>query len=115
MDEIKKYWRDKVTQILTWGTTVFIAISVWSLTESEKFELGSMADNLSTGNKLRAIGLFIFVFIFSIGWFRIIQWIYTNHLSGEIDGTVIPWKPIKYYVITIGCLLFVIASLLSFG
>ena len=40
MNEVKNYWRDKVTQLLLWGTTVLVVVSGWSIKDSERFELG---------------------------------------------------------------------------
>lgn len=116
MDEIKKYWRDKVMQLLGWGTAAFVAVAVWSIDKSDKFELGPLADDTSDlGNIIRAIALLLFAIAFGPTWFHAVRWIYARHLSQKIDDTVLPWKPVRNYTIIISGMLLMVAILVAFG
>lgn len=116
MDEVKKYWRDKVMQLLSWGTAALIAVAGWSIKESQKFEIGPLAGQKEDlGNVIRAIALLLFAVVFSLAWFSAVRWIYTRHLSQDTDATVLPWKSVRNYVIFIVCILLLVSCLVTFG
>ena len=114
MDESKKYWRDKVAQLLGWGLAALVTISAWSLNESELFELGPLAGNThDLGNVIRAVVLLLFAVTFPFVWFGVIRWIYTTRLSEGIDDTVLPWKFVKSFVVLVSFLMLMVSALVA--
>jgi len=116
MDEVKKYWRDRLLQLLGWGTAAVAALAAWSIDKTEAFELGPLASqSCDYGNGIRAVALLLFSVGFGVGWYRSIAWIYRVHLSHDTDATVIPQRATKAYAALITTTLIVIALLMSLG
>jgi len=115
MTEQQKYWRDKVSQVLGWGTAALLVVAGWSLEHTDQFEIGPWADQIKPGTALNAIGLIAFALIFSIGWVRSLKWIYDNHLVNCTDSTILPRSAVDRYAKLVGSLLVVVALLLSLG
>jgi len=83
---------------------------------TEKFELGPCAEGTAEfANRMRAIALLIFVIVFCLCWYLAVKWIYDRHLSNETDGTVLPYKTVRNFVLVIGCTLFIVSCLVAFG
>jgi hypothetical protein len=115
MNDVKKYWRDKVMQLLGAGTGVLIAVAGWSLTETEKFEIGPWAENKNFGTVLRAIALLLFSGAFGLAWLWATHRIYRRYLSDDVDETVLPWPSVRSYIILVGTALLIVSTLVSFG
>ena len=103
-------------QLLGWGTAALVADAGWSVTVSEKFEIGPRASGSNDpGNVIQAIALLLFAVVFGLAWFNAVRWIYGRHLSRDTDDTILPWKPVRNYVIIIACTLLIVSSLTAFG
>lgn len=94
MDEVQKYWRDKVMGLIQWSTTIYVLIVGWSVTNHEKFEFcadpsKSGADNRD--NLVRAVWLFGGSIVFGVALPIIVHLIYKKFLPADkTDETVLP-------------------------
>jgi amino acid permease len=93
MDEVQKYWRDKVMGLFQWGITIYLLILGWSLTYHDKFEfcrdpMKTFAENRD--NRVRAWSLFVGSIVFGVALPLVIHLIYKNYLSERTDDTVLP-------------------------
>ena len=103
-------------QLLTGGFAVLVVIAGWSISETEKFELGPFADNNEDrGSVLRAVALILFVASFVLAWFKSVKWIYTRHLSSDTDGTILSWKIVRKYMLIISLIIIIITLLVTLG
>ncbi|MEO3715469.1 hypothetical protein [Roseateles flavus] len=105
MDEIGKYWRDNVTKLLAWGTTILGLVGGTAIYHSHDFSLLRGGDR----EHIRSWILLAFAFGFTIAWFRGVRWIYLTHLAGEVDATVLPWKAVRAYLWAVCSCMWVLA------
>ena len=101
MDAVKIYWRDIVTSILKWAIGIYLLIAGWSIDKHAEFEL---AWPLDTEAGLRALGLIVWTTVFVVGLPVIVARIYSQHLSGEVDATVLPRRTALTICMVVGAL-----------
>lgn len=93
MDEVQKYWRDKVMGLFQWSITIYLLIVGWSITYHDKFEFcadpsKSSADNRD--NLCRAISLFVGSIVYGVALPTLVHLIYKKFLpKDKTDETVL--------------------------
>jgi hypothetical protein len=114
MDSTKVYWRDTLVKWLGWGSGVLAVFAGWAVEKAHLFEIGPWADGKAErGSELLGASLLAFTAFFSVGWMAGARWICRTHLSEGIDGTVLPWKYVRFYVHLVVGLLWTVASLVA--
>jgi hypothetical protein len=84
MTDVKKYWRDRVVNLLQAATGLFFLFAGWGLSSSSEFNIGGNREQ-----RLAAYGLLICTGIYSILFPWAIIYIYKKFLTGEKDETVL--------------------------
>jgi hypothetical protein len=118
MDEVQKYWRDKVMGIFQWSIALYILLAGWSLTLHEKFELcrdNKLPDSVNNDNFIRAISLISMCTIYGIAFPLIVRFIYRRFLpKDKVDATVLSYRLALIGSISISALIIINAVLTSY-
>lgn len=114
MNESRKYWRDKVTQLLGWSTGLVAVFAGWALDSPEKFELGILWSTfVDVGDFIRAVALILFSVCVAVALPTFIRIIYRRFLVAEIDETVLPYKFARAYALVVSMLIMLIAVIMG--
>jgi hypothetical protein len=114
MNESRRYWRDKVTQLLGWSTGLVTLVAGWALDKPEKFELGILwSSRNDAGDIIRAVALIIFSVCVAVALPMFIRVIYRRFLVAEIDETVLPYKFARAYALAVSMLILLIAVIMG--
>ncbi|OLE51388.1 MAG: hypothetical protein AUG51_23095 [Acidobacteria bacterium 13_1_20CM_3_53_8] len=118
MDEVQKYWRDKVMGLFQWSLTLYLLLAGWSITYHDKFELcadstKSIADNRD--NFIRAVSFISMSLMYGIALPLLVRHIYQKFLPKEkIDATVLPYRVALTTSMVLAFLIFLLAFLTSY-
>jgi len=118
MEEVQKYWRDKVMGLLQWSITIYLLILGWSVTYHDKFEFcadktKSYAENRD--NLVRAISLFGGSLLFGIALPTLVHLIYKHFLPRDkVDETVLPKAVLMTFSVTLAVLLIIVSFLTGY-
>ncbi len=111
MNEVKKYWRDKITSLLQWGSALCVLLSGWAIQSQEKFKL--MGSWPAQKNEiLAAIGLLAVSILLAPLLPLAVWYIYKHFLSTDIDETVLPYRFAMTFAIVLPLLALIIAVLI---
>ena len=111
LNEIQKYWRDRLMELLAWGTALLLLVAGWSVSEHDAFEFfGACATN---GSRIRAAALILFSCVYTVAWRRAIRWVFRTHLDRDVDGTVLPRKYVERYSTVLGAMLITLSILMG--
>lgn len=111
MDEVKKYWRDRVFNLLQWGTALFILFVGWAVSGDYKiFKIASGSKEHITA----AVGLLVASLCYVPLLPVAIKYIYRNHLSEGLDKTVLPYGFARTCACILSALPLIVAALMIF-
>jgi hypothetical protein len=114
MNESRKYWRDKVTQLLGWSTGLVTFVAGWALDKPEKFELGILwSEWKKVGDVVRAVALIVFSVCVAVALPTFIRIIYRRFLAAEIDETVLPYKFARAYALAVSIMILLFAVIMG--
>lgn len=112
MNEVRKYWRDKVVILVQWGAALAVLLAGWAIQSQEKFKLIGASWPEQKDEILAAIGLLSVSILYAPLLPFAIWYIYKNYLAEETDETVLPYRLAMMCAILLSLLELVIALLM---
>jgi hypothetical protein len=91
VNEVKRYWRDKVVSLLQWGAGLSVLLAGWAIQSQEKFKLVGASWPEQKDEILAAVGLLSVSVLYAPLLPLAIWYIYKNFLDKETDETVLPY------------------------
>jgi hypothetical protein len=109
MNDVQKYWRDKVSSLLQWGAGIFILLVGWGVQQHERF-----AYRGTPNQKLAAFTLLAASIVYAPLLPLAIRHIYRKFLgTSEVDDTVLPFSFALLCAVVLSSLTVMVAILLS--
>jgi len=108
MNEIQKYWRDRVNNLLQWGAAIFILLVGWGVTRHETFAFGGNRNQRLASYSLLAASI-VYTPLLPLA----IRYIYRRFLNDGIDETVLSYRFAMTCAIILSALTLIVAVLIS--
>jgi hypothetical protein len=92
VNEVQRYWRDKVVNLFQWGAALSVLLAGWAIQSQEKFQLLNASWPRQRDEILGAIGLLTVVILCAPLLPLAVRYIYKNFLDKETDETVLSYR-----------------------